>query len=44
MERSASLGIHPLAVLIVTIADGTLSGAVGSILATPNGLEAGARI
>jgi predicted PurR-regulated permease PerM len=31
----ASLGIHPLAVLIVTIAGGALFGAVGLILAAP---------
>jgi predicted PurR-regulated permease PerM len=31
----ASLGIHPLAVLIVTIAAGALFGAVGLILAAP---------
>src|SRR3954452_5170788 len=32
---SAALGIHPLAVLIVTIAGGALFGAVGLILAAP---------
>jgi putative heme transporter len=32
---SAALGIHPLAVLIVTIAGGTLFGAIGLILAAP---------
>jgi predicted PurR-regulated permease PerM len=31
----AALGIHPLAVLIVTIAGGSLFGAVGLILAAP---------
>ena len=31
----AALGIHPLAVLIVTIAGGALFGAVGLILAAP---------
>lgn len=31
----AALGIHPLAVLIVTIAGGGLFGAVGLILAAP---------
>jgi predicted PurR-regulated permease PerM len=31
----AALGIHPLAVLIVTIAGGALFGAVGLILAGP---------
>jgi putative heme transporter len=31
----AALGIHPLAVLVVTIAGGTLFGAVGLILAAP---------
>jgi predicted PurR-regulated permease PerM len=31
----ATLGIHPLAVLIVTIAGGALFGAVGLILAAP---------
>ena len=32
----AALGIHPLAVLIVTIAGGSLFGAVGLILAAPS--------
>jgi putative heme transporter len=31
----AALGIHPLAVLVVTIAGGALFGAVGLILAAP---------
>jgi predicted PurR-regulated permease PerM len=31
----AALGIHPLAVLIVTIAGGAIFGAVGLILAAP---------
>ena len=31
----AALGIHPLAVLIVTIAGGALFGTVGLILAAP---------
>jgi predicted PurR-regulated permease PerM len=31
----AALGIHPLAVLVVTIAGGSLFGAVGLILAAP---------
>jgi predicted PurR-regulated permease PerM len=31
----ATLGIHPLAVLIVTIGGGALFGAVGLILAAP---------
>ena len=31
----AALGIHPLAVLILTIAGGALFGAVGLILAAP---------
>jgi predicted PurR-regulated permease PerM len=31
----AALGIHPLAVLIVTIAGGSLFGAIGLILAAP---------
>ncbi len=31
----AALGIHPLAVLIVTIAGGALFGAIGLILAAP---------
>jgi putative heme transporter len=31
----AALGIHPLAVLVVTIAGGCLFGAVGLILAAP---------
>jgi putative heme transporter len=31
----AALGIHPLAVLIVTIAGGSLFGAAGLILAAP---------
>ena len=31
----ASLGIHPLAVLIVTIAGGALFGGIGLILAAP---------
>jgi predicted PurR-regulated permease PerM len=31
----AALGIHPLAVLIVTIAGGALFGSVGLILAAP---------
>jgi predicted PurR-regulated permease PerM len=31
----ATLGIHPLAVLIVTIAGGSLFGAAGLILAAP---------
>ena len=31
----AALGIHPLAVLIVTIAGGALFGAVGLVLAAP---------
>jgi putative heme transporter len=38
----AALGIHPLAVLIVTIAGGSLFGAVGLILAAP--LTSAARI
>jgi hypothetical protein len=33
--RFAALGIHPLAVLIVTIAGGALFGAIGLILAAP---------
>ena len=31
----AALGIHPLAVLIVTIAGGALFGTIGLILAAP---------
>jgi putative heme transporter len=31
----AALGLHPLAVLVVTIASGALFGAVGLILAAP---------
>ena len=34
-RRGAALGIHPLAVLIVTIAGGALFGSVGLILAAP---------
>jgi predicted PurR-regulated permease PerM len=35
LAMGAALGIHPLAVLIVTIAGGSLFGAVGLILAAP---------
>jgi len=35
LAMGAALGIHPLAVLIVTIAGGALFGAVGLILAAP---------
>src|SRR5204863_6011971 len=35
IAMGAALGIHPLAVLIVTIAGGALFGAVGLILAAP---------
>jgi predicted PurR-regulated permease PerM len=35
IAMGASLGIHPLAVLIVTIAGGSLFGAIGLILAAP---------
>jgi predicted PurR-regulated permease PerM len=35
LAYGAALGIHPLAVLIVTIAGGSLFGAVGLILAAP---------
>ena len=35
LAMGAALGIHPLAVLIVTISGGALFGAVGLILAAP---------
>ena len=35
LAMGAALGIHPLAVLIVTIGGGALFGAVGLILAAP---------
>ena len=35
LAMGAALGIHPLAVLIVTIAGGALFGAIGLILAAP---------
>jgi predicted PurR-regulated permease PerM len=35
IAMGAALGIHPLAVLIVTIAGGALFGAAGLILAAP---------
>jgi putative heme transporter len=35
LAMGAALGIHPLAVLIVTIAGGALFGAVGLILSAP---------
>jgi putative heme transporter len=35
LATGAALGIHPLAVLIVTIAGGALFGTVGLILAAP---------
>ena len=35
LAMGAALGIHPLAVLIVTIAGGALFGTIGLILAAP---------
>jgi predicted PurR-regulated permease PerM len=35
VAQGAALGLHPLAVLVVTIAGGALFGAVGLILAAP---------
>jgi predicted PurR-regulated permease PerM len=35
LAMGAALGLHPLAVLIVTIAGGAVFGAVGLILAAP---------
>jgi predicted PurR-regulated permease PerM len=35
LAMGAALGIHPLAVLVVTIAGGALFGSIGLILAAP---------
>ena len=44
LAMGAALGIHPLAVLVVTIAGGAMFGTIGLVLAAPLTSAAAARI